>query len=444
MANEAQKLKKNVLLALVIFGLFGQIAWTIENMYFNVFLYKTVTYDPDAAALMVAASAATATLTTLLMGALSDKLGKRKIFIVAGYLIWGVVIMSFAFVSKESTAKLFPGADVIGATVAIVVFLDCLMTFFGSAANDAAFNAWVTDVTVPENRGKAEGILSALPLLAMLIVFGGFDGMTRSGQWSTFFLIVGGMVILGGFAGLFIIKDNTDLRAVNGSYFKNIFYGFRPSVIKSNRPLYIILIALGVFCTAQQVFMPYLIIYIEYYLGIQNYAVILAIVLLLAAVSSVMMGRQVDKFGKQKFLYLSAAIFTTGLFVMYAHGKLLKENMTLSLIFLGIFGTLMMGGSLLLSLIINAAARDYMPPEQRGHYNGIRMIFYVLIPMVIGPFIGSTIIKNGPTYLDEFGAAQFVPNPEIFLGAAIVSLFVFIPLVFIVKNMKRGISSQNK
>ncbi|MDR1629014.1 MAG: MFS transporter [Oscillospiraceae bacterium] len=442
MKTEAQKLKKNVLLALVIFGLFGQVAWTIENMYFNVFLYKTVTYDPGAAALMVAASAITATLTTLLMGALSDKLGRRKIFIVAGYLIWGLVIMSFALVSKEGTAKLFPGADVIGATVAIVVFLDCLMTFFGSAANDAAFNAWVTDVTVPENRGKAEGILSALPLLAMLIVFGGFDGMTRSGRWPAFFLIIGGMVILGGFAGLFIIKDNKSLRAVEGNYFKNIFYGFRPSVIKGNTPLYIILIALGVFCTAQQVFMPYLIIYIEYYLGIQNYAVVLAVVLLLAAASSVIMGRQVDKFGKQKFLYLSAAIFTAGLFVMYAHGKLLKDNMTMSLIFLGVFGTLMMGGSLLLSLIINAAARDYMPPEQRGHYNGIRMIFYVLIPMVIGPFIGSAIIKNGPTYLDEFGAEQFVPNPEIFLGAAVVSLLVFIPLFFIIKNMKKGTAAK--
>ncbi|NLZ31913.1 MAG: MFS transporter, partial [Firmicutes bacterium] len=50
--------------ALVIFGLFGQVAWVIENMYFNVFLYNTVSKDSNAIAVMVAASAVTATLTT--------------------------------------------------------------------------------------------------------------------------------------------------------------------------------------------------------------------------------------------------------------------------------------------------------------------------------------------------------------------------------------------
>src|SRR5690606_5893694 len=141
--------------ALVIFGLFGQVAWIIENMYFNVFLYNTVSKDSNAIAVMVAASAVTATLTTLLMGSLSDRLGRRKLFIVAGYLIWGLTIMAFALISVENTQKIFPAASLATAvtvTVAIVVIMDCIMTFFGSTANDAAFNAWVTDVTNPGNR----------------------------------------------------------------------------------------------------------------------------------------------------------------------------------------------------------------------------------------------------------------------------------------------------
>ena len=145
--------------ALVIFGLFGQVAWVIENMYFNVFLYNTVSKDSNAIAVMVAASAVTATLTTLLMGSLSDRLGRRKLFIVAGYLIWGLTIMSFALISVENTQKIFPAASLataVAVTVAIVVIMDCVMTFFGSTANDAAFNAWVTDVTNPGNRGKAK------------------------------------------------------------------------------------------------------------------------------------------------------------------------------------------------------------------------------------------------------------------------------------------------
>ena len=68
-------------LSLVIFCLTGQVAWTVENMYFNVFIYKMFHAGPEAISLMVAASAVAATVTTLLIGALSDKLGKRKLFI---------------------------------------------------------------------------------------------------------------------------------------------------------------------------------------------------------------------------------------------------------------------------------------------------------------------------------------------------------------------------
>lgn len=54
--------------ALLTFGLVGQIAWVIENMYFNVFLYNTISGDTSMIAAMVAWSAVTATVTTLVMG----------------------------------------------------------------------------------------------------------------------------------------------------------------------------------------------------------------------------------------------------------------------------------------------------------------------------------------------------------------------------------------
>lgn len=44
----------------------------------------------------------------------------------------------------------------------------------------------MTDVTVPENRGRVETVLAVMPLAAMLVVFGALDGLTRKGQWSTF------------------------------------------------------------------------------------------------------------------------------------------------------------------------------------------------------------------------------------------------------------------
>jgi Na+/melibiose symporter-like transporter len=68
----------------------GQIAWAVENSWFNTFVFDTITPDPRPIAWMVAASAITATLTTLLMGTLSDRSrsrwGRRRPFILLGYI----------------------------------------------------------------------------------------------------------------------------------------------------------------------------------------------------------------------------------------------------------------------------------------------------------------------------------------------------------------------
>ena len=89
-------------LCLVIFSLVGQVAWVMENMYLNVFIYKEFNASAGAISLMVGASSVAATVTTLLIGALSDKLGKRKIFVCGGYLCWGISIWSFALLKMEN------------------------------------------------------------------------------------------------------------------------------------------------------------------------------------------------------------------------------------------------------------------------------------------------------------------------------------------------------
>ena len=67
-------------LALVLFSLVGQVAWVVENMYLNVFIYKMFRATAGDISAMVAASAVAATVTTILMGALSDRVGKRRVF----------------------------------------------------------------------------------------------------------------------------------------------------------------------------------------------------------------------------------------------------------------------------------------------------------------------------------------------------------------------------
>jgi len=102
--------RKNWLI-LIIFGLIGQIAWAVENMYFNLFMFETVSPDLDAVTLMVQLSGITATVITLIAGTLSDKLKNRRTFISIGYLIWGITVLAFAFVTKDNTATIFNYTD---------------------------------------------------------------------------------------------------------------------------------------------------------------------------------------------------------------------------------------------------------------------------------------------------------------------------------------------
>jgi MFS family permease len=428
-------LTTKVWIALITFGLCGQIAWIIVNMYFNVFLYRDVTQNPNVMAIMIGASAGVATITTLLMGVLSDRKGRRKPFVVYGYILWGLVIASFALVSTENVERLFPGADVVMVTATIVVLMCCVITFFGSTANDAAFNAWVTDVTNFENRGRADGLLATMPLLALLIVFGALDGLTRSGNWAAFYIIIGAVVTLGGIAGHFFLKDEENIKVEKTDF----FFGFRPHTIKENKELYLIFIILAICCIAQQVYFPFILIYIEFFLGIEDYALILGVVLTMAGILSVLGGRLIDRYGKKRFFYIYNGVFTIGLFLTFIHGRFLISEDSNILVFLIVAQIIMIGGNMLMVAVLNASIRDYMPEAKRGYFNGIRLIFFVLFPMVTGPFIGARIIMgSGATYLDEFGHIQTVPNPELFLGAGIIALLLFIPLVFIIPKLYKG------
>ena len=265
--NTEKAIGGRVWAALLSFGLIGQVAWVVENMYFNVFLYNTVTGDTSMIAAMVAASAVVAAVTTLVVGALSDKLGIRKPIIVTGYLLWGLSVMAFALVNVGGLEKLLGPARAVQAAAVLVIVLDCVMTFFGSSANDAAFNAWVTDVTSDGNRGRVEAVLAVMPLVAMLVVFGLLDGFTTRGQWGIFFLIVGGLTALGGGLGHVLIREPENLCRAGGNYAANVLYGLRPGVVWANPGLYLSLLALAVYAASQQVYMPYLIIYIQRFLG---------------------------------------------------------------------------------------------------------------------------------------------------------------------------------
>ena len=185
-------------LSIFLLGFAGQVAWAVENQFFNTFMYDRIIPDPLYVSIMVASSAVVATITSIFMGAFSDKLGRRKPFLFFGYLIWGISII------------VIPGAGMIKPALLaawVLILLDCLMTFFGSTAYDAAYNAYMTDITTRKTRGRAQGLLAVGTALAILLTYGLSGVVIDNFGYYHFFGGVGLLVFVLGLWGGALVDD---------------------------------------------------------------------------------------------------------------------------------------------------------------------------------------------------------------------------------------------
>lgn len=450
-AAKSTPLGKKIWACAIVFGLIGQIAWVVENMFFAKFgqdlfdtrgnLYFTVT------TLMVILSAVTATATTIFAGGLIDKTGKRKPFITVGYVLWGVTIMLFAAIPIDFSD------DRSWGIITVLVVLDCVMTFFGSTANDAAFNTWVADVTDVSNRGKVNTILSVMPVIATVLVFGigmfTYDsGATVTNELGEvikvpiferdplniklFFIIMGIFPMIGGLLSFFMMKDAPGIiKNSNPNYLKETFYGFRPSVVKENKMMYVTLGTVCLLGIAQQIFMSYLINFIEKTLGITNYILPLAVIIVVGAVITGVLGVFFDKCGRKHFYYPLLAILVVGAIVVYCM-KFMDSSAYLPILIVG--GSVLLGAILSVSGALTASFQDYIPKGAEGRFQGVRMCFTVLIPMALGIGIAQAVGVNS---LDAHSAGQMQPPFELFLAAAIVVACAAIPLFWVRKDSDR-------
>ena len=417
----------------VFFGLIGQIAWIVENMYFATFAQDIFANSGRAdmsyavTTLMVILSAVAATVTTIFAGGLSDKMGKRKPFIAVGYIFWGFTIMLFALLPMKAEAS------IVAVIAVLLVAFDCLMTFAGSTSNDAAFNAWVADVTDETNRGKLNSILAILPVIAVVIVFVGLGGFYNSANESNalFFIILGIIPIVAGILALFILKDSPDIQKAEGqNYLKETFYGFRKDVIRKNKMIYVCLAAVCLVGIAQQTFFSYLINFLIVTLGLgDGFVIPMAVIIVGAAVFTAVMGILFDKFGRKHFYYPLLFIMILGILSFWAL-QFLTGTMKTVVLYGG--GVLMMGGILSLTGAFTSSFQDYLPEGTEGRFQGVRMCFMVLIPMIIGPVISLLI------GLDAMGmnGENFVPPYAMFLAAAVVALLAAVPIWFVRNNSR--------
>jgi MFS family permease len=406
---------------MVALAITGQIAWAVENSWFNTFVYDTITPDPRPVAWMVAASAITATLTTLLMGTLSDRTrsrwGRRRPFILIGYILWGVSTVVFPTTAYIKTTSL---------AVIMVVIADSMMTFFGSTANDAAFNAWTADIAPSDQRGKVEGALNLSVFIAQVVAMVVAGMVIDSVGYFTFFYVLGGIVIVIGLVAGSLLQD-APLPEANEhrlSFWQEFGTLFNLDTLRQNRELFILLIFIMITSIGMQVSFPYMIQYLNNYVGVSKseFSIIGGAVMVGSALVAIPFGMLADRWNKRLML-------TIALIVSSAGGILLSLVKTLPL--LALTGFLWQGFAVGVSVASVAWLKDLLPEQNRGKFLGIRMIFWIAVPMVVGPWIGSVLIQSFgiPTTLN--GQAGFIPVPVIFQVGSVISLLALIPLAFL-------------
>ena len=449
-----EKLSKKNWFIVALFCFIGGIAWNTENMYFNTFITNEIYADVSQAAIlgsmeattaiarMVALSAVAAVVTTFIMGALSDKLRNRRLFISIGYILWGIVTAMFGFITKENVAELFNLTDearILGCTVWCIILMDIVMTFMGSTSNDAAFQAWVTDITVPRQRPGVETVLSVVGTISSFAVTGvGSFAQAGTITYKAFFMGLGIVVILCGVAGLFLIKDPPRTACVtsdSSSYWSDLFYGFRPSVIKENARLYLALASLCFAIISFQVFYPYLLTYIQYVIipdngGVSNIlkpgVIITAVIVVAVLLTCIVTLLKLSTKKKGLCLVIGVIVMTLGFF-------LLSTSTGIYVILVSLLPVVL--GNALVNILFGAAVKDFIPEGKAGLFQGIRMIFTVLIPMVIGPVIGDMACQHAAqTIINEVNAEVIVPAKDMFLWAGIVCILALIPLYFLNKK----------
>ncbi len=422
-------------------GLAGQICWNMENQWFNTFVYAKIGKNPSIITGMLICSAAASTFATFFFGTWADRTGKRRTFISLGYILWGIFTICFGlteFISKD-----------MYLLVAIsVVLADTVMSFFGSMGNDAGFNTWTNDIMNEKNRGQIGAALATQPVLGTIVgtVVGGIL-VGENDNYMRLFIVMGVFVIAFGIISMFTLNKNDDVEpSVKGSFAKQFFSVFNFKQFFKLKELVLVNVAVAIFFIGFNVYFAYIGNYLIYYLGYSAdmMGIIEAVPLVLAMLTAIPIGFLINK-NKHPFIGIAAVIINIiGLFIIYPikSADVDPTEIFNLRVWLGIF---VVGvGYVAMLQTTKVWTKQLYPKDAKGQFEGIWILFFVLIPMVGGSLIGQAVVKtSGETFQNlESGLTEYIPNGNVFLVGAFVIVLTIIPLLMTVKLNKERVAAE--
>jgi len=433
-------------------GLAGQLCWNIENQWFNTFVYAKIAKDSNIVTLMVITSALVTTFATFFFGTLSDRRGTRRKYISIGYIIWGLLTIGFGLTEFIGSGTVGTASKMSLLAAVLVILADDVMSFFGSMGNDSGYNAWTNDMTTDKNRGQIGAALATQPVIGTIVgtVIGGML-IGSDDNYQRLFWGMGLFVIAMGVLSLLLLRDAPGLKPYkDGSFWHQFSKVFNFKSFFSQKEIVLVCTATALFFIAFNVYFVQMGNWMIYHMGfsadtmglIQGLGLIAAMLLSIPAIRFI---------NRRKTPYVAAAaiiINMIGLWVLYLFVKpgtvdtgniFSAANLTL---FIAIF--LAGAGYILIMQSMTMWVKQLYPPERRGQFEGIRVMFFTLIPMIIGTSIGNAVIRNGAgTVINEYGITENIPTESMYLWAALLVLLTFIPLYFAGKQYYQRLKNSN-
>jgi MFS family permease len=434
-------------------GLAGQLCWNIENQWFNTFVYAKIAKDSSIVSLMVITSALVTTFSTFFFGTLSDRRGTRRKFIAIGYILWGVFTITFGLTELISGGTIGVGSKMSLLAAVLVILSDDVMSFFGSMGNDSGYNAWSNDMTTGLNRGQVGAALATQPVIGTIVgtVIGGML-IGSEDNYQRLFWAMGIFVIAMGVLALVFLKDAPGLKPNReGTFWKQFSAVFNFKNFFARRELLLVSIAAALFFIPFNIYFVYMGNWMIYYMGftpdtmglVQGIGLIAAMLLAIPGVRLI---------NRNKTPYVAAAaviINIIGLWALYIFVRpgtvdtsslFAARNLPL---FISVF--LSGAGYILIMQSMTMWIKQLYPEDNRGQFEGVRVLFFTLIPMIIGTEIGNIVIQNGAgTVVNAYGITENIPTESVFLWAALLVLFTFIPLVFAGRRYYRRLKEEKR
>lgn len=421
-------------------GLAGQLCWNMENQWFNTFVYSKIGKDPSIITGMLICSALATTFSTFFFGTWSDRIGKRRVFISMGYILWGVFTIAFGLTQ-------FISHNMYTLMAVTVVLADTIMSFFGSMGNDSGFNTWCNDIMNDKNRGAIGAALATQPVIGTMLgtvvgglLVGGDDNYMR------LFVVMGVLVIICGILSLFVLDKRDDVApSKKGTFTHQFFHVFNFKEFIKLKELVLVHLGIAIFFIGFNVYFAYIGNYLIYYLGYSAdmMGIIEAVPLILAMLTAIPVSKLINK-NMHPYISVAAVVINfIGCLLTWPvkntdvdPAKLFNFRVWIGIFIIGI-------GYIAILQTCKVWAKQLYPNDSKGQFEGIWILFFVLIPMIGGSLIGQAVVKtSGETFINETsGLYEYIPNGNVFLVGGLVVLLSIIPFAMTFKYHKERTSN---